>query len=270
MNKNLETSLQKIEKLKKLSEELSNSQSELNTIHQQLIIAKECEENDVLTEEIEQVYSIATEYIASVDITDYTADFATSASASSISATTQLSGYLTESDEFSENDKYQEIYSEIVEWSIDSNNDTFIIEKLQKIDNKLGSLFKTVINTFNAWRNNSKSGSDLAKDIRNFIEKFKGILNLPRQYLNNKKKTDFSWPKMAENAARTGKQNHKGLLNEKGNYEKLHSELSQILKENKEYESSELKHLFILFKNHIYAILGFIDIEKISKLLSEN
>jgi hypothetical protein len=113
--------------------------------------------------------------------------------------------------------------------------------------------------SFENWKTNAISNSDLAKDIRAFQDIFKGCLKISCEITGKNMGAKLKWNKMAEIL---GKKNN-GCVNQliklKSVEDEYHNTFSQVLKKTKEISKEEMGKNFNGYIEHLYSIINLID-----------
>jgi hypothetical protein len=173
-------------------------------------------------------------------------------------ATSFITEYSYSSDSPSDNESKLLIDS-INNYNLIKNRDDQILRDLVLINEDLKYNYKICLKTYIQWKKQLKSSSDLAKDLRTFLEEFKGKLNklrVDKKLRDIEKIPSFSWNKMAKCIKKKSRGTYDALLIQKTIHETLHDNLSTELKTFKE---ADIDHLFQTFQNHIYSVLNLID-----------
>ena len=132
-------------------------------------------------------------------------------------------------------DDYRNFSDEITE-------DKNIEDLLTKIGSESVTEFKRLKKTYNQYKDSMRNVSDVAKDMRNFIERFRGELNKLRMKTGDyKKQPKISWNKMAKDICKNKNIVKKIFMQQRTTYIALHSDLSQILKKGKLHDRNVSK-----------------------------
>ena len=137
-----------------------------------------------------------------------------------------------------------------------------IVNLLNDFKQELADNFITVQNTYDQWDKGLKTSSDLCKDIRNFLEQFKGELNklrVPKEKREMGAIPEFSWPKMAKAIVRKGKGYINSLMTQKSVHENLHKDLSYFLKTFNELDKQQMNGIHQRFLKHLYSTITAIN-----------
>lgn len=138
-----------------------------------------------------------------------------------------------------------------------------ISEKLPNISEDLINEFDEVRITYSQWKENLKTNSDLAKDLRTFQDHFKGEINKLRPPIIKEGYEVFrklSWKKLYKAIGKNGGENERTFLKQQTILENAYSELSQITKkQNRSITHDEMESLFKRCINSYYSIINTID-----------
>jgi hypothetical protein len=108
---------------------------------------------------------------------------------------------------------------------------------------------------YEKWEAGVLSNSELAANIRIFQEKLYGALHMARVALSSKKKLDESWPKMAEELAKS-KSAEKLLKNMQNAEDRFHLAFTKALKKGENVTKEEMRRNYKDYIEHAYAILS--------------
>lgn len=129
---------------------------------------------------------------------------------------------------------------------------------LNNLDNETTSTFKRSTELYSTWKVNPNDLRNVATEMRNTLEKYKGNLWRIRNKEENtlKNKGEFSWNKTIDSL---GKKNKSLLLKEKERYLKLHSQLSEILKGISKPNSTEFEEIYLEYLTHLDSVFPLLD-----------
>jgi hypothetical protein len=134
------------------------------------------------------------------------------------------------------------ILDDLRNFSDEITEDNNIEDLIIKIGSESVAEFKKLKRTYILYKDSMRNVSDVAKDMRNFIERFKGELNKLRMKTGDyKKQPKISWNKMAKDICKNKSIVKKTFLQQRTACTDLHSDLSQILKKGKLYDSNVSK-----------------------------
>ena len=149
------------------------------------------------------------------------------------------------------------------------------INKIEDLINEILSIiseFNQIIKTFKPyevlidarisyenWKTNVISNSDLAKDIRAFQDIFKGCLKTACEIAGQKKGSKFKWNKMAQILGKKNNGCVNDLIKLRPLEDEYHNNFSEILKKTKEISKEEMDKIFNGYIVHLYSIINLID-----------
>ncbi len=208
-------------------------------------------------EEIQSFIEGPVQNILSTDLNNFNLSFATGSTATILTGSTETINTIKSS-----GSEFRYLLSEYDNINpIDKLIDN-ISENLKLIDTALANQFEEVKLSYEQWKANLRSNSDLAKDTRTFQEEFEGIINKLRVPKTEWGITDIpkmSWNKMVEAIAKKGSVNRIAFMKQQKISEDIWEELTPVLKKDFELNKDGMQSLFKRYVEHVYSVLNLID-----------
>jgi len=254
----VKTAIQKIEDLQRIGKEVAKSAPDLERLKETFnVIHKYDEQGIPLNRNITEIYNDSVESISELNILNYNHSVATGAAAMIV---TNASDYLIHTEGPTGVD-YQ-VINNIYKAIIPSDKEEKIRTQFTDFGIQLNMEFDEVVHSYNSWKNETKSDSDLAKDMRTLLEHFKGYLKI---IAGQKGRKSFSWEKTFESICDSKSAIRVAFLKQKSLYQHLHQELTKITKKMNPVESGQMESHYNNVLDHISSILDLIDISKVKK-----
>lgn len=262
---NIDKAKEKVNKLNKLGKEIKKAQPKLNDISFRLdLISDIYSLKNPTRDKFLDPFEPFVESVNNIKIEEFTVTDASGSAGIGATGTSILTGMISQvigSFDTNEGNYTQQLLNKLYDYNYQRKKNQIIYEELCTLNNKLASQFQHVTDSHDQWTNGLLDSSDLAKDMRNFLEHFKGHLNILRSKKENRGENDvpkFSWNKVAKALSKKGKETYVSLLKQQLFHLNLHTNLSQILKTT---EKHNMVYIFNEFIEHIYAVVNLIDSE---------
>ena len=254
-NSNIKKAISKIEALRNLGKEINNSAKYLESLNESFKNIDNLDKSDCANLEIIEIFSSPIDYMANLKIENFKLTDATGSSAVLI---TNASDYFITHSEI--DPRTTEIINNISATFLPNDKEIRINEVLLIINEDISNEFNEVNLTYSQWKIKIKSNSDLAKDLRTFLEHLKGYLKIKANL-----KGDPSWNKIYERIGIKGAAFEKAFLQQKTIFTALWEELTKITKKTLHLDESEMENIYKRFLDHTYSLVNLLDENMIIK-----
>lgn len=264
MNKDeIKEAKNKINQIIELGREIQNSATFLIDIRNRLDWMEYIEDVEINNKnEITKYFCEPVKHINDLTISNYSENWASGSDALTSGATYQSADKIKH---------YGSDYIYLVDKLYQNSN---IEDKVDNIRGVLSCISKKALNDFNVaieskakWDLNLRSNSELAGEMRTFINSLTGILNNIRiretENLKKGKTPDFSWNKVYKYIGKNGASYQRAWLSQKTPYEKIVQELTYVFKKKKTVDKNALLITYNEYIDWIFSSVNLIDITKI-------
>jgi len=160
----------------------------------------------------------------------------------------------------STNPQIYTILREYNEIQTSQKQEEVVLTKLKTFAINIADTFKNAMDSIKHSKAVKDDYNKAALEIRNFLEKFKGELYSKSSRVGNFPKNQ-KWGIMSEDISRKNIANLEeiALKGEEQIYDRLHNDLSSILKNRTTVTDNEFENLTTEFLSHMYSIINLID-----------
>jgi len=134
--------------------------------------------------------------------------------------------------------------------------------KADILDYEAKKALEDAIKEFELWLSGNSSNYDLCYHLRTFYDLLKGCLTAHKGLKARWKKgqkVPIPWKDIADAYCSDNKSNYKSFMNEAGRHERLHSELTVLMKrsyDGRDWSKSDIEKLVIDFFTHVKVIIS--------------